>query len=284
MANVAITGASGQLGQSIRALCDNYASSVNFYFTDKEELDISKADSIRKYLRQYSCTALINCAAYTAVDKAETEQEAAYLINRDAAGILANVCRELSVKLLHISTDFVFDGKKNTPYREDDATAPLSVYGKSKAEGELLALQNNPEVMIIRTGWLYSQYGNNFLKTILRLCQEREQINVVFDQVGTPTYAVDLATVILKIITGNKWIPGIYHFSNEGVSSWYDFAVNIAQLSGSRCRVLPIETSQYPTPAQRPPYSVLNKQKIRSVYEISISHWQESLARCMQHI
>ena len=227
---------------------------------------------------------IVNAAAWTAVDKAETDSDNAYKINRDAVGLLATVCKEHGCKFVHISTDFVFEGNQAYPLKEDDAVNPTGVYGDSKLAGEELALRNNPDTLIIRTSWVYSLFGNNFVKSILRLCKERESLNVVFDQVGTPTYARDLAQAIIDIIQQPDWKPGIYHYSNEGVASWYDFAVAIRDIAGLKTKLGPIESYQYPTPAVRPKYSVLNKKKFKDTFGIQIPYWRDSLVACMDSL
>jgi dTDP-4-dehydrorhamnose reductase len=230
----------------------------------------------------------VNCAAFTAVDKAETEKEACFRLNAKAPGILADCCQGTGTRMIHISTDYVFDGNSPTPYREDHPTRPQGVYGFSKREGELACL-GNPDTIIIRTAWLYSSFGHNFVRTMIRLGQEKDQIYVVYDQVGTPTYAGDLAEVILKIIQQadadkSRWKPGIYHFSDEGVCSWYDFALAIHQVYGIKSRVIPVESADFVTLAKRPAYSVLNKSKIREAFNLTIPHWLESLKKCIEII
>ncbi|MFI5205453.1 MAG: dTDP-4-dehydrorhamnose reductase, partial [Candidatus Paceibacterales bacterium] len=219
--------------------------------------------------------------AYTAVDKAETEKEIAFKINADAAGYVAGACKSLNANLIHISTDFVFDGTIARPLLENDAVNPLSVYGNSKLDGEKQTLARQPDAIVLRTSWLYSSFGQNFVKTILRLCKEKDSLNIICDQVGSPTYAGDIAGVIMQILSAGKWMPGIYHYSNEGVASWFDFAIAIRDLAGLKTPIYPIETSQYPTPATRPKYSVLNKSKVKTAYGIKIPYWRDSLRGCM---
>jgi dTDP-4-dehydrorhamnose reductase len=249
-------------------------------------LNIADLSALEKYFSERSINFCINCAAYTAVDKAETEQENAFLINEDAVGNLATVCAANNTQLIHISTDYVFDGTANQPYKETDKTNPVSVYGKSKLQGEVLALENCAFAIIIRTAWVYSSFGNNFVKTMLRLMKERESINVVSDQIGCPTYAADLALVIMQIIAcgKSKDNPGIYHYSNAGITNWYEFAVAIKKLTGSKCIVNPITTAEYPTAAKRPAYSVLDTSKITSTFHLAIPAWEESLKACLQLI
>jgi dTDP-4-dehydrorhamnose reductase len=282
--NILVTGANGQLGKEFRALEESFPN-YSFVFTDLDELAIDDASAVKNFFRLQPFLACINCAAYTAVDKAETEKEKALVVNADAVGNLAEACAEHRTHFIHISTDYVFDGNSSTPYAEDSETDPINHYGLSKLKGELLALQKNPDSIIIRTSWVYSEHGNNFVKTMMRLMKERESINVVNDQVGSPTYAADLAKAIMKIIEKHIENPaavkGIYHYSNEGSISWYEFAVAIKELIGSSCKVNPVPTSQYPTPARRPYYSLLNKSKIKSVYGLKIPHWKDSLRRCI---
>jgi len=284
MANILITGSNGQLGSELVELSKN--SSDSFFFTDVDKLDITDKEAIQSFCTSNSINFIINCAAYTAVDKAEEETDLAYKINADAPQYLAEVSAEKGIKFIHVSTDYVFDGTAYKPYTETDQVKPNSVYGESKLKGEQNIIKADPSAIIIRTSWLYSSFGNNFVKTMIRLGSERDSLGVIFDQVGTPTYARDLASAILKIIEKantdlSKFISGIYHFSNEGVCSWYDFAIAIHQLKGIECNVSPIETKQYPTPASRPHYSVLNKSKIKENFSIVIPHWMTSLKECL---
>jgi len=287
MTTILVTGANGQLGNELRTLEHSYPE-FSFIFTDYEELDITNQSSVQTFFEQAKPQYLINCAAYTAVDKAESEQDKAYLINADAPCILAIATSKYKCKYIHISTDYVFDGCSHIPYTENIAIKPTSVYGTSKAMGETNVTAENKDAIIIRTSWLYSSFGNNFVKSMIKYGKEREELNIVFDQVGTPTYANDLAKTILEIIlktsTGKKqWIAGIYHFSNEGVCSWYDFTKEIHTLKGiTTCNVKPIESKDYPTPVRRPHYSVLNKAKIKSTFEISIPYWKDSLEDCLK--
>jgi len=284
MINILVTGANGQLGSELKSIYNNsnrtFKKPVSIEFTDIETLDLSNTIFLKKFLDDHSFDFIINCAAYTNVDLAETEKEKAFEINANCVKSIVEYIKGKNTKLIHISTDYVFDGESHIPYTEDILTNPQSVYGKSKLEGEKYALTHTNS-LVIRTSWLYSSYGKNFAKTIYKLCKEREELNVVFDQIGTPTYATDLAKAILQIInesiTENRFIPGIYHYSNEGVCSWYDFAQAIASKAYSKCKINPIISKEYPTPAKRPFYSVLNKSKIKSVYQISIPHWQKSL-------
>lgn len=279
---VLITGANGQLGTAIRKESQNFES-LNFYYTDIEETDISSKESVGSAFEKYSPNIVVNCAAYTAVDRAEDEREKAYTLNAQAPANLAEQCKTKNIKLIHISTDYVFDGKGNTPYMETDKVNPLSVYGQSKLKGEELAMAYG-NTMVIRTSWLYSAYGNNFMKTILKYGNERPELRVVFDQTGTPTLANDLAIAILQIVqkTDKLFVPEIFHFSNQGVCSWYDFAYEIITQAGFSTKIVPITTNEYPTKAIRPQYSVLNKQKITNLLEVEIPHWRQSLVKCLQ--
>jgi len=278
---ILVTGGNGQLGSELKVLSKIF--NAEFIFTDREELDITDKVAVDNFLAEHQPDFVINGAAYTAVDKAEGDSETAFLINAGAVENLAICCKKNNAKLLQVSTDFVFEGNKSTPYKETDATNPLSVYGKSKLQGEQLCLANNPDTIIIRTSWLYSSFGNNFVKTMLRLSSERKELKVIYDQTGTPTYARDLAQAILKIIKHDnvKTTSGIFHFSNQGVCSWFDFSKAIVDLSGNDCIVLPIETYEYPTPATRPHYSVLNKRKITETFGFNIPYWRDSLIACI---
>lgn len=279
---ILVTGANGQLGSELRAIAPRYPQ-YRFLFSSRNELPIDDPAAMEKYFSSNRISYCINCAAYTAVDKAESDQETAFRINAGAAGNLARICRLHQAQLFHISTDYVFDGNGAEPYKENDATAPLGVYGASKLQGERLVQENDPAAIIIRTAWVYSSFGNNFVKTMLRLMKERDRIGVVNDQWGSPTYAADLAAAILQIIasgTANSK-PGIYHYSNTGIITWYEFALAIKELTGSNCIVDPITTDQYPTPARRPKYSVLDTKKIRDSFGITIPDWKKSLAKCL---
>lgn len=280
---ILVTGAYGQLGREISAVVAGYPS-FEFIFTDVDTLDITNETAIGEMLVNHKPDFLVNCAAYTAVDKAEDEREAARLINSVAPGLLASACKKSGTKFIHVSTDYVFDGSKNRPYNETDLVNPLGFYGQTKQEGEARCLANNPDAVIVRTSWLYSSFGNNFVKTMLRLGGERDSLNVVFDQVGTPTYAADLAEAILNIIHKEEWIPGIYHFSDEGVCSWYDFALTIFELAGIKCGVVPIRSDEYPAKTRRPHYSVFDKSKIKSTYNLKIPYWRDSLKICLEKI
>ncbi len=277
---VLVTGANGQLGQAIQYIAKNYLN-LNFVFCNSTDLDISNKENCQAVFRKIKPDFCINAAAYTAVDKAESEQDKAELINVIGAKNLAETCKELDTKLIHISTDFVFDGSNNTPYTENQIPSPKGVYGQTKLDGER-AIQNVfSNYYIIRTSWVYSQFGNNFMKTMLRLASERTSLSVVNDQIGTPTNAVDLADCLMTIISSQHPTPntqnGIYHFSNEGQCSWYDFAKVIFEINQVNIDLIAIPTSEFPTPAERPKYSVLDKSKIKSTFGITIKNWQESL-------
>jgi dTDP-4-dehydrorhamnose reductase len=278
---VLVTGSNGQLGSEIRDLVSFYPE-FEFIFLDRKTLTLEDLSNLEQIFDQYQPSFFINCAAYTAVDRAETEQETAYLINAEAVGQIAAQCKKHNCRLVHISTDYVFNGKSDHPFSVDDQKGPINIYGKTKLAGEELAQKEDPDVMIIRTSWVYSSYGKNFVKTMVRLMQEKESINVVNDQFGSPTYAADLATALLEILKSGKWEPGIYHYSNEGVITWYEFAVEIKALSHSYCLVNPVGTESYPTPAQRPRYSAMNSEKIKQTYSLPIHNWKESLAACFR--
>lgn len=282
--NILVTGANGQLGTEIRGFLNSYPH-FNFIFTDFQELDITNAESVEKALDALKPAFLLNCAAYTAVDKAEQEETQANRINAIAPKILADACKKYGTKLIHVSTDYVFDGKANTPYNEDSAVNPQSTYGKTKLIGEQNVLKSGVG-MVIRTSWLYSAYGNNFVKTILKHGAIKPELGVVFDQTGTPTWAHDLAKAILQIVDSGteNFKPEIFHYSNEGVCSWFDFAYEIVSLSNLNCKVNPIETKDYPTLAVRPQYSVMNKQKIRNLYNVETPYWRESLIECLKQL
>jgi dTDP-4-dehydrorhamnose reductase len=281
---ILVTGANGQVGKEFRVLVMQYPQ-YNFLFAGREDLAIENFDAVTKYFIDNTIDFCVNCAAYTAVDKAEIEKEKALLINASATGNLAAVCAVHNTQFIHISTDYVFDGTGKQPYKETDATNPLGVYGQSKLKGEELVLQNNAAAIIIRTSWVYSSFGNNFVKTMLRLMKERESINVVDDQLGCPTYAADLAVAIMEIINKSSihnFQYSIFNYCNAGIISWYDFAVAIKELSGSNCIVNPIPTLQYPTPARRPQYSVLDTGLIKNIFGVAIPEWKESLKNCLQ--
>jgi len=280
MINILVTGGNGQLANCIKDIATNYTG-FNFIFAGVEDLDITDLNKVRRFFNNQTIHFCVNCAAYTAVDKAESDKKNAQNVNAVGAKNLAIVSDEKKTTLIHISTDFVFDGKKAIAYKETDITNPTGVYGVTKLEGEYEVSKHISQHFILRTSWLYSEYGNNFMKTMLRLAKTSSEINVVSDQIGTPTYAKDLAGVILKIINSNNKEYGLYHYSNEGVASWYDFANTIFELSNSKIKVNPIKTEAYPTQAVRPSYSVLDKSKIKNTLQIEIPHWRESLVKAI---
>lgn len=282
MKQILVTGCRGQLGNEIQQLASQYADTCCFHFTDKDELDITDRKAVYQFVEQHAISIVINCAAFTAVDKAEDNAELCDLLNHIAPGYLAEAVASVGGTMIQVSTDYVFDGTACRPYREDDDTCPNSVYGRTKLAGEESVIRQCAGSMVIRTAWLYSTYGNNFVKTMLRLGREREQLGVVFDQIGTPTYARDLARVILLAVDRGI-VPGVYHFSNEGVTSWYDFTKAIHRLAGiDSCQVSPIHTEDYPVAAPRPHYSVLDKSKIKRTYGIDIPWWEDSLKACIK--
>jgi dTDP-4-dehydrorhamnose reductase len=276
---ILVTGADGQLGRELQEA--TAPPRYDFLFLSRKELSIDDPASIREHFESIRPHYCINCAAYTAVDKAESESSQAFRINGEAVGHLAGSCKTFHTRLIHISTDYVFDGRSAVPLKEQDPTGPISVYGASKLRGEELAMQGQADTVILRTSWVYSAFGNNFVKTMIRLMKERPSIRVVDDQIGSPTYAADLASTILQIIGSPVWRPGIYHYSDEGRISWYEFALAIKELTGSACRVDPIPSSEYPTPAERPHYSLLDKTRIREVYGVKIPDWKDSLKKCL---
>ena len=280
---ILVTGANGQLGNEMLVISAAYPE-YNFLFVTKDALSIDDAEAVKNYFASHTIDYCVNCAAYTAVDKAETEPEKAMLINGTATGNLAAMCKSYNALFIHVSTDYVFDGTATIPYTEDFSVKPVNTYGATKLKGEELAQQQNPGTIIIRTSWVYSSFGNNFVKTMLRLMKEKEQLKVVSDQVGCPTYAADLAAAIMQVITSGKAAaqPGIYNYSNTGVINWYQFADAIKELSGSKCLVNPIPSSNYPTPAKRPSYSVMDTTKIQQTFDISIPAWKDSLKKCLQ--
>lgn len=286
MERILVTGANGQLGKSLRRLSVLHGG-WDFLFTDVDSLDITDREAVQRFLAENPVGYIVNCAAYTAVDQAEDDEERCWKINYDAVENLAEAAAQTGARLFHVSTDYVFDGKNHLPYRETDEPAPASVYGRSKLAGEEAIRRRCPESIVVRTAWLYSEYGKNFLKTMLRLGAEREEIGVVFDQIGSPTYAVNLAEALLMMLDEAKrgiFQPGVYHYSNEGVCSWYDFALKIMQLAGLAAKVRPIETKDYPVRAARPPFSVLNKAKIKAAYALEIPHWETALRRCLANL
>lgn len=285
MKNILVTGSYGQLGNEIRILTEN-EKDFKMFLTDVDTLDICDYEAVENFVSDNKIDMILNCAAYTAVDKAEDNEEICRKVNALAPFNLAKAAAKYNAGLIHISTDYVFDGTSCVPYTEDMPATGLSIYGKTKREGELKIQEILPDAVIIRTAWLYSEFGNNFVKTMIKLGKEREALNVVFDQVGTPTYALDLAkamiTVAKKMFSDGNIYGGIYHFTNEGVCSWYDFTLKIHELSGiTTCKVSPIESKDYPAKAPRPSFSVLNKAKIKKTFGIEIPHWEQSLKQCL---
>ena len=286
--NILVTGANGQLGSEIKDLA-SYYKSFNFFFMDLPALDICNSSELGLYFEKNKINTVINCAAYTAVDKAEEDAEIAEKVNSEGVLNLVSAIEKVDGKLIHISTDYVFDGNSFLPYQESDEVDPIGVYGNTKRSGELAVIKSSIDGIIIRTSWLYSAYGNNFVKTMLRLGNERDELGVIFDQIGTPTNASDLAKTCLDILAykASEKISSkgkIYHFSNEGIASWYDFAVAIMELDKVVCKVKPIETKDYPTLAKRPHFSVLNKTKIKNDFEIEVPYWRDSLAVCISKL
>lgn len=281
MKNILVTGSNGQLGNEIRNLAGEF-SDYHFDFTDIAELDITSPEKIKAYLNGKNFDTIINCAAYTAVDKAETDHELAKLVNCTAVKNLAEIAKANNMLLIHISTDYVFDGKNYKPYMEDDPVNPQGKYGKTKLEGEKAIFESDCHAVILRTSWLYSTFGNNFVKTIRRLAGEKGELRIIFDQIGSPTYAYDLARTILTILPKiREGKTEIYHFSDEGICSWYDFAKEIVEISNLQCKVIPIESWEYPATAPRPHYSVFNKAKIKKTFGLEIPHWKDSLIKCV---
>ncbi|HEY5590768.1 MAG TPA: dTDP-4-dehydrorhamnose reductase [Paludibacter sp.] len=280
MNTILITGSHGQLGNEMQQAAKRFPA-FQYIYTDVEELDICDKNALNAFVKDNNVNIIVNCAAYTAVDKAEDDVELCYKINRDAVRNIGEVAQDNNVKVVHVSTDYVFDGTNYLPYTEDMPVCPATVYGKSKLEGEQALLESCDQAVILRTAWLYSSFGNNFVKTMIKLGTERDLLNVIYDQIGTPTYAADLAGTILTLLSHETFVPGIYHFSDEGVCSWYDFTKSIHRIAGITCDVRPIETKDYPARTPRPNYSVLNKAKIKSTYSINIPHWEESLEKCI---
>lgn len=284
MKQILVTGCKGQLGNEIQLLAPKYAETCHFFFTDKEELDITNRKAVYAFIEQNHISIVINCAAFTAVDKAEDNAELCDLLNHVAPSYLAEAVASVGGSMIQVSTDYVFDGTGCTPYKEDDATNPQTVYGRTKLAGEESVIRSCAGSMVIRTAWLYSTFGNNFVKTMIRLGKERDALGVVFDQIGSPTYARDLARSIMQIVDKGI-IPGVYHFTNEGVCSWYDFTRAIHRLEGiDSCKVSPIHTEDYPVPAQRPHYSVLDKSKIKETFGIDIRWWEDALKECIKEL
>lgn len=277
---ILITGSRGQLGSSLRREFDTDPD-IEAIYTEYDTLDITNHDAVERFLGDHKFDVIVNCAAYTAVDKAETDEISASTLNTGAVGNLAEAAAKYGSRVIHISTDYVFSGQGFRPYEENDEPYPQCIYGRTKLEGEALLTSFCQDSMIIRTAWLYSEFGNNFVKTMLSLADSRPEINVVADQIGTPTYAGDLARAIHTIIRSGKWTPGIYHYTDEGVASWYDFAKAIFEMTDKRVKVTPVRTSAYPTPAIRPLYSVLSKNKIKNTYGLEIPYWRDSLKECV---
>lgn len=280
---VLVTGAYGQLGNEINKQKEN-CPGWEFVFTDVDTLDITNEEAVDKCFAENNFDFVINCAAYTAVDKAESDEKMAMLVNAVAPEILGRCSKRHNAKLIQVSTDYVFAGDANQPYDEDHPVNPQGVYGQTKLSGEQKCLQENPETAIVRTAWLYSTFGNNFVKTMLRLGKERGELGVVYDQVGSPTNAADLAKAILQMLSAEKFVPGVYHYSNEGVASWFDFAKAIFEISGVPCKMNAVLSDQFPTPAKRPHFSVLNKAKIKETYGIEIPYWRDSLKKCINNL
>ena len=285
---ILVTGSNGQLGKELRDLAPSFPQ-FEFVFLSKEDMPIHNFELVRVFFNSVKPAYCINCAAYTAVDKAESEEELAFQVNGEAVGVLAAVCKEHDTKFIHVSTDYVFNGEATYPYTENFPTDPVNVYGASKLEGEKQAIGFNPACIIIRTSWVYSSYGKNFVKTVIRLMNEKDEISVVNDQIGSPTYAADLAGMIMKLTADCElgtvnWKPGIYNFSNEGIITWFEFAEAIKEIIQCPCDVRPISTAGYPTPAKRPAYSVLDKTKIQQTFGIQLRDWKESLTTCIEKI
>lgn len=278
-----ITGANGQLGTELHEILEREFPGQTLY-TDVQELDLTNAKAVYSYVANNEITHIVNCAAYTAVDRAEEEKMLCAAVNTDAVKNLAMAADANGAKIIHISTDYVFDGTNHRPYRESDKVNPISQYGTTKRKGETLLLALAPQAIIIRTAWLYSAHGKNFVKTMLRLADSQPEIKVVCDQIGTPTFARDLASAVVKVLQSHQWVPGIYHFTDEGAASWYDFAKAIFRIAGKDVKVTPIPTEDYPTPASRPSYSILDRTRIKATYGIEIPHWEEALADCLRQL
>ena len=281
--NIVVTGANGQLGSELKVLAEQDRGN-SYFFLDRKALPLDQRLIIQDILGIYQPDLIIHCAAYTAVDKAEQEPELADAINHLATEEIAQYCRLNQTKLIAISTDYVFDGSSRTPLREDESPAPVNTYGLTKLKGEQAIQKWCPEGIIIRTSWVYSTFGNNFVKTIIRLMTEKEKISVINDQIGSPTYAKDLAQAILDIIHSDNWVGGIYHYSGEGAISWYDFAIAIRDACHLSCEITPIPSSQYPTPAKRPEYSLLDKSKIKSIFKVKVPYWADSLQQMLKNL
>lgn len=280
---ILITGANGQLGTELHEILEREFPGQTLY-TDVQELDLTNAKAVDSYVANNEITHIVNCAAYTAVDRAEEEKMLCAAVNTDAVKNLAMAADANGAKIIHISTNYVFDGTNHRPYRESDKVNPISQYGTTKRKGETLLLALAPQAIIIRTAWLYSAHGKNFVKTMLRLADSQPEIKVVCDQIGTPTFARDLTRAVVKVLQSHQWVPGIYHFTDEGAASWYDFAKAIFRIAGKDVKVTPIPTEDYPTPASRPSYSILDRTRIKATYGIEIPHWEEALADCLRQL
>ncbi|OXA81450.1 dTDP-4-dehydrorhamnose reductase [Flavobacterium aquidurense] len=278
MKKILVTGANGQLGSELSVLAANYPK-YEWIFADRTKVTLDNLDLLQFQLNEINPDIIFNCGAYTAVDKAETEKELAFTINYSAIEVIAKYAKKNTVKLIHISTDYVFDGSSSVALNEEAETNPINIYGESKRAGEIACLKENPDSIIIRTSWVYSKFGNNFVKTMQRLMQERDEINVVNDQIGSPTYAADLAQAMITVLQSPNWISGIYNYSNEGEISWYEFALAIKEFGGYNCKVGGIASASYPTPAKRPEFSLLDKKKIREIYNLEIPNYKESLKK-----
>lgn len=281
MRKILVTGATGQLGSELKVLSESY-SQYEWVFADRSQVSLDNLSFLENQLELIRPNIILNCGAYTAVDEAESETELADLVNHQAVAILAAYAKDNQVKLIHISTDYVFDGTSSIALTEEAATKPVNVYGATKRAGERVALAVNPDVLIIRTSWVYSRFGNNFVKTMQRLLKERDTLNVVNDQIGSPTYAADLAQAMMDIVASSNWIPGIYNYSNEGEISWYEFVLAIQEIGGYTCEVKGIPSSSYPTPAKRPAFSLLDKTKIKELYGVDVPEYKESLKKCLK--
>ena len=278
MKKILVTGANGQLGSELFVLSSSYTN-YDWFFADRTKITLDNLELLEAQLNEIKPDIVLNCGAYTAVDKAETEKETAFTVNHLAVELIAKYASENKAKLIHISTDYVFDGTSSTALNEEAKTNPINVYGESKLAGEIACVKENPDSIIIRTSWVYSKFGNNFVKTMQRLMQERDAINVVNDQIGSPTYAADLALAMMAVLEAPKWVSGIYNYSNEGEISWYDFALAIKELGGYNCEVGGIPSASYPTPARRPEFSLLDKKKIKEVYNLDVQYYKESLKK-----
>lgn len=280
---ILVTGANGQLGNELRRQLDKEFPSAALY-TDVDTLDLTDQKAVEAFVVNNDITHIVNCAAYTAVDRAEEEKMQCAKVNIDAVKNIALAADANGAKIIHFSTDYVFDGTNHRPYKESDKVNPISQYGTTKRKGETALLALAPEAIIIRSAWLYSSFGHNFVKTMLRLADTQKEIRVVSDQIGTPTYARDLSRAVVRILRSHQWVPGIYHFTNEGAASWYDFAHAIFRISGRTVKLTPISTEDYPTPASRPPYSILDRTRIKATYGVEIPHWETALTDCLREM